>query len=36
VSDLIDIIDKIIFLIDEIKLGIIYKIKLKLKINYYC
>jgi len=30
------IIDKIIFLIYEIKLSIIQKIKLKLKINYNC
>jgi len=36
VSDVISIIDKIIFLINEIKLGSIYKIKLKFKINYYC
>ena len=35
VSDAINIIDNIIFLIDEIKLGIIHKIKLNLKINYY-
>jgi len=32
---MIGVIDKIIFLIHEIKLGIINKIKLELKINYY-
>jgi len=36
VSYIIDIIYKMIFLINKIKLGIIHKIKSMLKINYYC